>query len=295
MAVSTLTEFDRYRREIDTASGPVGLVDVGDGPPAVFVHGVGTSSHLWRAVIDRVVGARRCIALDLPGHGSTPLRADQDLTLGVLASFVADACDALGLADGIDLVANDTGGAVAQIVAARRPERLRTLTLTNCDTHDRVPPPAFLPIVQMARAGLFAPMARRLLVDPARARRFGYGPGYQDPAMLSDELLRAWTEPLYGSVEAARGFQRLLAGLRPDDLLAVEPQLGRLTVPTLIVWGTDDRNFPLRDAHWLRETIPGAGEVVEVAGARLFFPDERAEEFAEHLLRHWAAHAPAAR
>ena len=66
--------------------------------------------------------------------------------------------------------------------------------------------------------------------------------------------------------------------------------LARLQVPTLIVWGTGDRFFHLKWAYWLRDTIPGATQVVELAGARLFFPDERATEFTAALRRHWDAH-----
>jgi pimeloyl-ACP methyl ester carboxylesterase len=285
MAVSTIAEFERHRRQIATARGPAGVVEVGEGPPAVFVHGVGTSGLLWREVIERVRGERRCIAIDLPGHGGSPARPDQDVSLGGLADFVAATCAALEL-DAFDLVANDTGGAVAQIVAARDPQRLRTFTLTNCETHDRVPPPEFRSTVRLARAGLIAPIGW-LAGRATGLRRRGYVGGYQDPTRLSDELVRAWAEPVYGSFAQARQFQRLLAGLRPDDLLAVEPALAAMAVPTLLVWGTGDRFFPLSDAQWLRELIPGVRELVEVPGARLFFPDEQPDALAGPLLRHW--------
>ena len=71
-------------------------------------------------------------------------------------------------------------------------------------------------------------------------------------------------------------------------MVAIEPALRRLDVPTLIVWGTADGNFPMRWARWLRDTIPGAGEIVEVPGGRLFFPDERCDELLRALRRHWA-------
>jgi pimeloyl-ACP methyl ester carboxylesterase len=77
----------------------------------VFIHGIATSSYLWRKVIARVDGDRRCIAMDLPLHGQTPARPGQDLSLGGLGGFVGEVCDALGL-DTFDLVANDTGGAL---------------------------------------------------------------------------------------------------------------------------------------------------------------------------------------
>jgi pimeloyl-ACP methyl ester carboxylesterase len=58
----------------------------------------------------------------------------------------------------------------------------------------------------------------------------------------------------------------------------------------LIVWGTGDMFFDRTWAYWLRDTIPGASEVIEIEGGRLFFPDERATELAVALRRHWDAH-----
>jgi pimeloyl-ACP methyl ester carboxylesterase len=90
-----------------------------------------------------------------------------------------DFCAALELT-GVDLVANDTGGAVAQIVAAHQPQRLATLTLTNCETQGNVPPRAFKPAVLLARAGLLAPMiGPRLLRNLPAARKRLYGKGFR--------------------------------------------------------------------------------------------------------------------
>ncbi|NUU20773.1 MAG: alpha/beta fold hydrolase, partial [Streptomycetaceae bacterium] len=127
-----------------TRSGDIAYTDAGHGPVALFVHGVATSSYLWQGVIAEVHDVRRCIALDLPLHGRSPAAADQDFSLGGLADVVADFCRALDLS-AVDLVANDTGGAIAQIFAARNPERVRTLALTNCEVHDNVPAEAFAP------------------------------------------------------------------------------------------------------------------------------------------------------
>jgi pimeloyl-ACP methyl ester carboxylesterase len=82
----------------------------------------------------------------------------------------------------------------------------------------------------------------------------------------------------------------LFTSLHTRDLLAVEPALAHLQVPTLIVWGTGDNVFRRKWAYWLRDTIPGATDVVEVDGGRLFFPDERAAELTAALRRHWDAH-----
>jgi pimeloyl-ACP methyl ester carboxylesterase len=284
MSFATL---DALRRTVHTRSGDLGYLEVGSGPTALFVHGVGTNALLWRNVIDRLQGERRCIAVDLPLHGQSPAVADQDFSLPGLATVLADFCAALDL-DRIDLVANDTGGAIAQVFAVQHPERLATLTLTNCDTHDNIPPPAFKPVVEMAAAGLLAPMGVRQAADPALARQSAFGVGYQDPSVLTDDLILSFVAPVMGTLERGRQFERLLCSLRADDLVAIEPELRTLTVPTLVVWGTDDAFFETKWAYWLRDTIPGVVEVVEVPAGRLFFPDEYPDSLVQPLRRFWS-------
>src|SRR4030088_1769613 len=168
-----LEDLDARRRVVLTRSGEISYIDIGTGPVALFVHGLATNAYLWRNVIGALARPggetepggttrRRCIALDLPLHGQTPVTAGQDLSVAALASVVEDFCDALGLV-GIDLVANDTGGAIAQVFAARNPQRLATLTLTNCDTSENMPPDAFKPTAELAAAGALAPAAVTLL------------------------------------------------------------------------------------------------------------------------------------
>jgi pimeloyl-ACP methyl ester carboxylesterase len=286
---------DAWRGRLDTGSGRASYIDTGGtGRPALFVHGVATSSYLWRHVIGELAGERRCVAVDLPLHGQTPAASGQDFSLPGLARFVADCCDALELAD-VDLVANDTGGAIAQVFAARCADRLHTLTLTNCEAHDNIPPRGLRAAYvlaradQLARVGLLARIAPRL-ARSAEARSRFYRAGYQDAASLPDDLARAWLEPLIGSAERAALYLNLFTSIRARDLLAAEPALRRLHVPTLVVWGTGDKFFERKWAYWLRDTIPGVTDVVELDGARLFFPDERATELTAALRRHWDKH-----
>ena len=283
---------DKHRSQVHTQSGPASYVDTGGpGRPVLFVHGLATSSYLWRHVIEQLDGQRRCVAVDLPLHGQTPAAADQDFSLPGLARFVADFCDALELT-GIDLVGNDTGGAICQAFAACYPERLNTLTLTNCEAHNNLPPKGLAPAVLLCRMGLWARIMPTLLLrDISRGRNRMYGTGYQDIASLPLDIARAWLEPLFGTAESARQNERILPSLHARDLLAIEPALARLQVPTLIVWGTGDKFFPRKWAHWLRDTIPGADKIVEIDGARLFFPDERAAELTAALRRHWDDHS----
>jgi pimeloyl-ACP methyl ester carboxylesterase len=287
---STMERLDKHRDQVQTKSGPASYIDTGGpGRVALFVHGLGTSSYLWRHVIDQLDGQRRCVAVDLPLHGQTPAAADQDFTLPGFARFLAEFCEGLELTD-VDLVANDTGGAISQVFATGHPELLHTLTLTNCEAHDNLPPKVLLPAVWLAHMGLAARISPRLLRDIRRGRNRFYGLGYQDIETLPEDLARFWLESQFGTPELARQNQRIMTSLHARDLLAIEPALARLQVPTLIVWGTGDKFFRLKWAYWLRDTIPGATEVVELPGARIFFPDERATELTAALRRHWDAH-----
>jgi pimeloyl-ACP methyl ester carboxylesterase len=280
--------FEAGRAIITTTAGDISYVAIGDGPTALFLHGVGTNAHLWRNVIGLLAAERRCVAIDLPLHGHSPAGPATDLTLGGLATAVAAFCDALALVE-LDVVANDTGGAVAQIFAATQPPLIRTLTLTNCETHDNVPPPAFQATVDLARAGGIAPNAPALLADLTTARAVVFAMGYEDQERLNIETVRCFLQPVLGTEESARQFERLLASLCPDDLLAVEPALARLDKPTLVVWGADDPMFDVKWAYWLRDNIAGAAEVVELPGGKLFFPHERADDLVPLLRAHWLA------
>jgi pimeloyl-ACP methyl ester carboxylesterase len=288
-----VSELETHRRTIQTAMGPVSCLDVGEGPVTLFVHGVGTNALLWRHAIGTLVGERRCVAVDLPLHGQTPAAPDQDFRLGSLAAVLDAFCASADLG-ALDLVAHDTGGAVAQVFAANHPERLRSLCLTNCDAHDNIPPEEFKPTVELAAAGAIAAGAADLLADLPLAREALFGTGYQDINHLPIEVLRTFLRPVLGTPDRAHQFEQLLVSLLPEDLLAVEPDLAELQVPTLIVWGTADPFFELSWAYWLKDLIPAATEVIEIEGGRLFFPDERSDELVNSLRQHWSTLAPAA-
>ena len=87
--------FLSHRQSLDTPSGEIAYTEFGEGPAALFVHGVGTSSALWRRVIEDLSSTSRCIAPDLPAHGDSPAR--DDMSVAALAEALADLCDSLGL------------------------------------------------------------------------------------------------------------------------------------------------------------------------------------------------------
>src|ERR1700722_2971375 len=274
---------------VETPSGRISYASAGSGPVALFVHGVVLNKHLWRHQLAGLFELRRCIAVDLLAHGDTEIAPDQDVSVTANAQMLKEVLDALKV-DQVDLVGNDSGGGIAQIFAAFYPERVRTLTLTNCDTHDNWPPEAFKPFVEMVKAGGLRDTLNAMLADKAIFRSPGaLGPGYERPEIVTDEDIESYLRPLVRTKQRTRDVQRFVDAFDNKHTRAIEPRLRELRAPTLIAWATDDIYFPVKLAHWLAETSPGGKPPVELEDARLFFPEERADEFNRLLRDHWSA------
>jgi pimeloyl-ACP methyl ester carboxylesterase len=272
---------------VQTASGCISYRECGTGPVALFVHGVLLNAHLWRHQLAGLSDIRRCLAPDLLAHGGTTIAADQDVSVSANADMLVQFLDALGI-DQVDLVGNDSGGGIAQILAARHPERIRSMVLTDCDTHDNWPPQAFKPFLEMAAAGGLRSTLEAMLADKNIYRSpQALGPAYEHPERVTDEDIETYLCPLVGSAQRTRDFERFLAAFDNKYTVAIEDRLKTLHAPTLIVWGTDDVYFDVKWSHWLAKTIPGTTRRVEFEGARIFFPEERPAELNQELRAHW--------
>lgn len=275
------------RKQVETPSGRISYLEQGRELVALFVHGVLLNSHLWRNQIAELSDIRRCIAVDLLAHGDTEIAPDQDVSVTANAKMLKQFLDAHKI-DQVDLVGNDSGGGICQIFAALYPERIRSLTLTDCDTHDNWPPEAFKPFLAMAANGGLRQTLQAMLADKSIYRSPGaLGPAYEDPGRLSDEDIETYLRPFVKTEQRLRDLQRFLAAFDNKHTLAVEDRLKTLRAPTLIAWGTDDVYFDVKWSHWLAENFPGTRRRVEFKGARIFFPEERWREFNKELREPW--------
>jgi pimeloyl-ACP methyl ester carboxylesterase len=282
----------QQKHRVTTRVGEVAYAERGEGPAALFVHGVFLNGYYWRHVMERLAGERRCLAPDLLGHGDTPARPGQDVSLRAEAELIEAFCEAMGLSE-VDVVANDSGTAIAQIFAARHPERIASLTLTNGDAGENYPPADFRQVVEMAKGGVFSAQREAFAADVGLLRP-GFAAGYERIDALPDDTLRTYLGPLFATPEATKALERWLVSFEDaSQTREIEPLLRKLTAPTLIVWGTGDNFFPLKWAYWLKGLIPGAREVIELEGAKLFFPEERPDELARAIRAHWRTNAKA--
>jgi pimeloyl-ACP methyl ester carboxylesterase len=274
---------------VTTPSGRIAYVEKGTGPVALFVHGVLLNGHVWRNQLEALADTRRCIALDLLAHGDTEIASGQDVSVTANARMIGEFLDALRI-EQADLIGNDSGGGIAQIFAALHPDRVRTLTLTDCDAHDNWPPEAFRPFLEMVAAGGLQRTLEAMLADKGVYRSAGaLGPAYERPERVTDETIGIYLRPFVRTEGRLRDFERFLLAFDCKHTLAIEGSLRKLQAPTLIVWGTDDVYFDVRWSNWLADTIPGTKRRVELQGARIFFPEERPEELNRELRAHWGA------
>src|SRR6266481_3850933 len=244
------------RRSVQTASGRISYVEQGSGPVALFVHGVLLNSHLWRHQLADLSDIRRSIAVDLLAHGDTEIAPNQDVSVTANAKMLKEFLDVLKI-DQVDLVGNDSGGGISQIFAALYPERVRSLTLTDGDTHDNWPPQAFKPFLAMAAAGGLPGTLKAMIADKNVYRSpQALGPAYEHPELVSTDTIEQYLCPLVRSEQHTRDFQRFLAAFDNKHTLAIEDRLRTLQAPTLIVWATDDVYFDVKWGRCLSDSIP---------------------------------------
>jgi pimeloyl-ACP methyl ester carboxylesterase len=238
----------------------------GEGPPIVFVHGVWATGGVWYPVIERLAGRFCCINVHLPlGVHRYPSPPEVDHSPKALAKVIAGLLVALDLHD-VTLVGNDTGGALCQLVIANHPERIGRLVLTNCDAFEMFPPRKLEPLYALTRFPVlwtaFAQLGRLALFR----RMFFATVSHSVPDPVTLEMLMK----RFASVPAVREDLRLtIRGISPSVTLEAAKSFASFEREVLIVWGSDDRFFPVSLGKRLAAAFP-RGRFELVRNARLF-------------------------
>ena len=289
------TRFAALRRFVATDFGDIACVELGTGEAALFLHGFPLSGFQWRGALPALSAHRRCIVPDFLGMGHTRVAAGQGCAPEDQVAMLLALLDALGAAR-VDVVANDSGGAVAQLLLARHGERVRSLLLTNCDTETDCPPPALLPVIELAKEGRFVDEwlgswhADRTL---ARSAEGIGGMCYADPAHPTDEAIEVHFGPLLRDARSRGMAHAYAVALERNVLEGIGPALKRAKAPTRIVWGTADAIFSADSPAFLDAAFGNSRGVRRLEGSRLFWPEERPEVVVEEALALWGEGAGA--
>jgi len=280
--------FRALRRFADLRFGRIAYVERGSGPAALFLHGAPLNGFQWRGAIERLSTERRCIALDFMGLGYSEIPVLQPVAPYAQVEMLAAFLDALAIRD-VDIVASDSGGAVAQLFVVRYPRRVRSLLLTNCDVEPDSPPPKVMPAIEMARAGTLADATAKWLTDKALARSTFGAAVYRDPSRFADETIEYYVTPLVSTPLRRALYHSYHIALDRNPLAGIEASLKHCKVPVRIVWGASDDIFKQEDAEYLDRTFPRSLGIRRVPEAKLFFQEEFPEVIAEEAQRLWRA------
>jgi len=284
-------EFGAARRFVDTRFGRIAHVDLGRGDAVLFLHGLPLNGFQWRDSIAALSSGRRCLAPDFLGLGYTDVAAGQSVgPLDQMAMLIAF-LDAKGIRK-VDVIASDSGGAVAQHLVTRHPERVRTLLLANCDCEIDYPLAALQVPFELSRQGKFADeVVRAWQADKALARsdEKGLGACYADAARLPDEVFDEYLLPLLSSAQKKAKLHEYVLALEENPLAGIETALKACRVPTRIVWGAEDRVFSTKSPDYLSKAFGNSKGLRMIEGGKLFWPEERPEIVAEEARKLWAA------
>jgi pimeloyl-ACP methyl ester carboxylesterase len=244
-------DWSRHLRRVELPGADVNYVEVGEGRPILFVHGLSGCWQNWLENLPHCGRWHRAIALDLPGFGASPMPS-WEIDIPAYGRLVHDFCEKLGI-EGAMIVGNSMGGFVAveaAISGAARFERLVLVSaagiLNTWNPEGRAVATAW---AWKAFGRHFADRGRFIVSRP-RARELVFRPFLRYPGRLREDLL---LEQIVDGLRRAEGFGAALHAVIRHD---VRERLAEIEMPTMIVWGQSDRVIPMAAALSYHRRIP---------------------------------------
>jgi pimeloyl-ACP methyl ester carboxylesterase len=234
-------------RFVEVDGNRVHYRDEGKGRTVILIHGTASSLHTWDQWSDHLKGKYRLIRMDLPGFGLTGPDRNDRYEVSDDIRFISTFLATIGV-ERADFVGSSLGGRVAWEYALKYPRKVRTLTLMNALGY---PQEQWPPAIEMAQW----PIIDKLMeyVSPKFMFEEGLKEVYFEERLVSDELVDRYYELSRYPGNMAAFPKRVQARLDQDA-----SQIVKITVPTLIMWGEEDKYFPVESAYRFKKDIPNA-------------------------------------
>jgi len=261
------------RLEIDDAT--IALREFGSGPPLLLVHGFPVHGATWRFLLPALAERFRCLVVDLPGLGDSDWTPATTFGFGAQAYRLRLLAQKIGL-DRFAVLAQDTGATIARLLALAAPERVARLVLLNTEIPGHRPP--WIPLYQrLGRLPGTAAVFGRLLRSRAFLRSgMGFREFYTDRSLLdAPGRLDPYVDPLLASARRMDGMIRYLRGPEWPDVDALRRRHAEIRVPVLLLWGEDDRTFPVALAEPMARQFGGPTRFVRLPRTSLMPHEER--------------------
>ncbi len=252
----------------------VAYTDIGKGEPLLLLHGIPTWSYLFHEVIAPLAENYRVIAPDMIGYGYSDRRDRFDRSIEVQADVIERLLDELDIKSS-HFIAHDIGGGVAMILADRTPKLVRSMVLSNSVAYDSWPVDEMLALGHPRNAKMEPEQMKQLL---EKAFEFGLS----RPERLTDEFRDGIMAP-YLEPEGIVSLVRNAASLNTNHTTPLTGRLSRMSQPTLMLWGVDDRWQPYSTAEQLVRDMPNAS-LHAIENCSHWVPQDAPDEFANTTL-----------
>jgi pimeloyl-ACP methyl ester carboxylesterase len=241
----------------------------GLGRPLIFLHGIPTDYLLWRNITPALTYGNTIYNLDLMGFGLSEKPANQtyslDTYVGQLSKLIANFH-----LDNPILVGHEIGGVIATLYTLRNPGKVRKLIIMDAPLYSAAPPL----VVRLLRTRLVGD----LFTGDWFLKRILRG-GMIKPELMTDAIVNDYLKPYHEDPGARSALLKCVRelNLRPVLENEVQANLGKIQIPTLIVWGADDPYVPLDFAKKLKDEIPNS-ELYVVLRSGHYVQEERGED-----------------
>ena len=288
MQDATAPNFDTPQRLIELEHGEVAYWQWGTGPDLVFVHGWPLHGATWRRVIGAFSEHFTCHVFDLPGAGHTRWAEGAPFGLWEHARTLEAALREIGV-DRFGLVAHDSGGTIARLLATITAGEVTALVLGNTEV-----PGHTLQALRWAKIGVELPGAARVVRAMMSSQwlvRESFRGCFADLAQLETDFSELFVAPLQRDTALVQRQFRLVQHI--DWNVVTEELAGvhrEIKAPVILIWGDRDPWFPWEVAKEMVDSFGGEpADVHLIAGGKLFAHEEFGDEFAsvavEFLLR----------
>ena len=252
-------DWRRHQRWVEVQGRPVNVIELGEGPPLVFVHGLAGSWQNWLEQLPAFAQDHRVIAMDLPGFGASPLPRDT-ISIDGYARTLDALADALEI-ESADWVGNSMGGFISAELAISHPHRVDKLVLVSAagissenQREARLIPlmrrvEVFLAFYTAGIAKRSDRLARRPRTRQATMWSVARHPTRLPPALVSEQLKGSGKPGFIDAFYALSNYP-------------IRERLTKIAAPTLIMWGDSDKLVPTRDAEVFEELIPTSRKII---------------------------------
>ncbi len=272
-------------QKIKVGEVTIGLRQIGSGEDLVLIHGFPTHGYTWRKTLPELSNNFKCHILDLPGLGDSDWTKKANFNISSQASVIQTLLERLGIVK-FSLIAHDSGGTIARIIAINNPDKVKNLILINTEIPYHRPP--FIELYQKTSRLPFSSFYFRNKLSQIRFVKssMGFKQAYTDKTMFDNENnLGPYLKPLIDSNRKTKGAFKFLRGIDWDIIDEFKQTHKKIKANVLLLWGENDKTFPINLGKEMMHQFTSNCEFKTIKEASLLPHEEKPKQVVNEILQ----------